>query len=133
MSEWHHDSPPRHRVQIPVETLKHVNDVQWLDAPAPPRQHDCWAQTSAYDVFGILIAERCACGALRLSGNPGEHPWLERNSRDDAPELVDTVTWPEARVLYLDLAKSWLAAHPVLRWLIPAVAWVALILVLVLG
>ena len=96
MSDWHHDPPPRHRVQIPVETLKHVDGVQWLDAPAPPRRHDCWAQTSAYDVFGMLIAERCACGAVRLCDNPyREHPWLERNSRDDAPpaELVDTVKW----------------------------------------
>jgi hypothetical protein len=96
MSDWHETPPPRHRVQIPVETLEHVDGVQWLAAPVPPRQHDCWAQTKAFDVFGMLIAERCACGAVRLCDNPyREHPWLERNSRDTRrpAELVDTVKW----------------------------------------
>ena len=89
MSDWHHDldHDGRRRQPVPIETLHHIDGVQWFDAPAPPRQHDCWAQTSAYDVFGALVAERCACGAVRLCDNPyREHPWLERNSRDDAPQ-----------------------------------------------
>lgn len=64
--------------------LVHLHNVEWYNAPIPPRIHQCWAQTTGFDILGLRVAERCACGGVRLDGdNPYRlhDGWFERNSR----------------------------------------------------
>jgi hypothetical protein len=49
---------------------RHVGGVPWYDAPAPPRQHAHWAQTTGYIREGSERVERCACGAIRSDLSP---------------------------------------------------------------
>lgn len=55
--------------------LVNKDGVWWHDAPLPPEEHKCWAQTSGWT--GRSHIERCPCGAVRLDDNL----WFARNSR----------------------------------------------------
>ena len=57
--------------------MAHRDGVWWNDAPVPPRWHRCWAQTTGF--FEGRRVERCACGAIRYSGDGVG--WTDRNSR----------------------------------------------------
>lgn len=83
-----------------IARLDNLDDIGWWQAPIPPRNHTCWAQTTAYDVLGLKIVERCACGAIRLDAdNPyvrdGMTKWAERNQRshDDEPTAQPRKKW----------------------------------------
>jgi hypothetical protein len=56
--------------------LLHADGVPWWDAPLPRRWHRCRVQTQGWHDY-IHLAERCACGAIRLER--GE--WQQRNER----------------------------------------------------
>ena len=60
---------------------EHRNSVPWFDAPIPPADHDCWAQTQG-STDNLPFVQRCACGAIRL--NP-YRDWMEKNSRKESP------------------------------------------------
>jgi hypothetical protein len=49
----------------------------WYNAPLPWRWHRCRPHSSG--IVSGRLAERCACGGIRLGGPP--RPWLERNQR----------------------------------------------------
>lgn len=59
-----------------LNTIHHLGDVPWWEAPIPRRWHFCRVQT--WGMIGITIYGRCACGALR-TGVAGY--WTEKNSR----------------------------------------------------
>jgi hypothetical protein len=49
--------------------ITHLGGVPWSDAPAPPRRHAHWAQTSGM-LRGLQRVERCPCGAIAADGGP---------------------------------------------------------------
>jgi hypothetical protein len=64
---------------VGVTDVEHLDGVSWSDAPLPPVNHECWAQTRGwYKMFERIY--RCACGAV---GGPGE-PWIRKNERQRA-------------------------------------------------
>jgi len=56
--------------------VQDVGGVPWYNAPLPRRWHRCRRQT--YGWIGMDYVERCACGAMRLSGRGG---WMDKNER----------------------------------------------------
>lgn len=54
----------------------HLDGVDWMDHPAPPRFHRHWPQTVGH-VFAGETHYRCPCGA---HGAPGE-PWVHLGTR----------------------------------------------------
>lgn len=53
--------------------IVHLGGVSWWDAPAPPRRHAHWAQTSGSlrsAGGGSWRVERCPCGAIATDGGP---------------------------------------------------------------
>lgn len=59
--------------------VEHLDGVGWCEAPIPPADHACWAQTKGWTNY-FDLTERCACGAIRAD-RYGTHDWLDRNSR----------------------------------------------------
>ena len=59
----------------PLE-IESIDGIMWYVAVRPHRWHRCKPQTRG--LKGSKFAERCACGAIRLS-NWGS--WINRNSR----------------------------------------------------
>lgn len=56
----------------------HKGGVPWNRAKRPRPKHECSVQTEGY--VGVLLIQRCACGALRANGRGGV--WTEKNSRE---------------------------------------------------
>jgi hypothetical protein len=53
---------------LDVSSIRHKDGIPWHDAPAPPRMHSHWAQTTSNRL------DRCACGATRFFDDP---IWIE--------------------------------------------------------
>ena len=70
---------------IDIHRTEHVDGISWFDAPKPHRLHRCRPQSTAYDILGLVIVERCACGAVRFDADTANRPWIERNSRRGEP------------------------------------------------
>jgi hypothetical protein len=66
-----------------LEFVVNLDGVSWMDAPAPPRQHECVAQTRGAfgGAFGHKVVERCACGGIRVAD---DGRWIERNHKGPA-------------------------------------------------
>lgn len=68
-----------------ISFLEHLDGVAWLDAHAPPRKHECWAQTRG--IMEGMYVERCACGAF----GPAPFFMLGR----DEPRVMEEPRWWE--------------------------------------
>jgi hypothetical protein len=74
---------PARYIQDPAATgfgfeVRHLDGIDWYDAPPPPVRHTCWAQTKGWvDLREIF---RCACGAASYDGRY----WMERNQRNSS-------------------------------------------------
>lgn len=64
----------------------HKDGISWRDAPAPPKRHAHWTQTSGYIRDSIWRIERCPCGAIRHEGEP----WLMLDEPRVAAEPMST-------------------------------------------
>jgi hypothetical protein len=85
--------------------IESLGGVMWNKSPLPPRWHRCRPQTRGW-LTGY--AERCACGATRLS--PGG-PWLERNqTRKARARKHREDRLPRARVTCWECGKLYEAA-----------------------
>jgi hypothetical protein len=72
--------------------IVHLDGVPWHEAPAPPRGHRHWAQTSGY-LSSLMAIQRCPCGAIRRPGGrwtlldepraAARRPWWCRSKRGD--------------------------------------------------
>jgi hypothetical protein len=61
----------------------HLDDIPFFDAPKPPKNHKCWAQTWGVNSSGSEL-ERCPCGGMRIHLTQ----WMDRNTRPDRNTLT---------------------------------------------
>ena len=57
-------------VRRPSLPIWHLDGVDWHRAPAPPKQHEHWAQTVGHLHIGEEVW-RCPCGAMGGPARPG--------------------------------------------------------------
>jgi hypothetical protein len=67
----------------------HKDGVSWFDAPAPPKHHAHWVQTSGLIRGDIKRIERCPCGAIRHEGER----WLLLDEPRVAPVTAKKRKW----------------------------------------
>jgi cytoskeletal protein RodZ len=105
---------------------QHLDGVPWWEAPAPPRRHKHWAQTTGWLHEGLERVERCACGAIQSDLKPG---WVLL----DAPRVADggsasgqpysgATPTPGGSDSGGGKRRSWFSRHKALTFVLAAVA-----------